>query len=35
MSNGASTVLETLTGDGGAPVPWYGAGVTTQAPVVR
>jgi hypothetical protein len=33
MTNGASTVLKTLTGDGGAAVPWYGAGVTTQAPV--
>lgn len=33
MTNGSSTVLKTLTGDGGAAVPWYGAGVTTQAPV--
>jgi hypothetical protein len=33
MTNGSSSVLKTLTGDGGAAVPWYGAGVTTQAPV--
>lgn len=33
MGTGASSVLDTLTGDGGAAVPWYGAGVTTQAPV--
>lgn len=33
MDNGSSTVLKTLSGDGGAPIPWYGAGVTTQAPV--
>lgn len=33
MTNGSSKVLKTLTGDGGAAVPWYGAGVTTQAPV--
>ena len=32
MSNGSSTVLQTLTNDGGTPLPWYGAGVTTQAP---
>jgi hypothetical protein len=32
MTNGSSTVLETLMGDGGAVLPWYGAGVTTQAP---
>ncbi|MDB4937756.1 MAG: uncharacterized protein JWP87_4728 [Labilithrix sp.] len=33
MSNGASTVLKTLTSDGGTALPWYGAGVTTQAPI--
>lgn len=33
MATAASSVLKTLTGDGGAPVAWYGAGVTTQAPV--
>ncbi len=32
VSNGAATVLQTLTADGGA-VPWYGAGVTTNAPI--
>jgi hypothetical protein len=32
MAKGSSTVLQTLTDDGGAPLPWYGAGVTTQAP---
>ncbi len=32
MTNGTSTVLQTLTADGGAAIPWYGAGVTTQAP---
>jgi hypothetical protein len=30
MTNGSSTVLLTL--DGGAAQPWYGAGVSTQAP---
>ena len=34
MSKGSSTVLETLTNDGGTPLPWYGAGVTTQAPAL-
>lgn len=33
MKNGSSVVVKTLTGEGGAPIPWYGAGVTTQAPV--
>lgn len=33
MTNGSSVVVKTLTGEGGAPMPWYGAGVTTQAPV--
>jgi hypothetical protein len=33
MTNGSSVVLKTLTGDGGAALPWYGAGVTTQAPI--
>jgi hypothetical protein len=32
MAKGSSTVLETLMDDGGTPLPWYGAGVTTQAP---
>lgn len=32
MTNGSSKVLETLTNDGGTPLPWYGAGTTTQAP---
>lgn len=34
MTKGSSTVLETLTNDGGTPLPWYGAGVTTQAPAL-
>lgn len=33
MTNGSSTVLKTLTNDAGMALPWYGAGVTTQAPV--
>jgi hypothetical protein len=33
MTNGSSVVLKTLTDDAGAALPWYGAGVTTQAPV--
>lgn len=33
MATGSGTVVKTLDGDGGAPIPWYGAGVTTQAPV--
>jgi len=33
MANGTSVLVKTLLADGGAPVPWYGAGVTTQAPV--
>jgi large repetitive protein len=32
MSNGSAVVVKTLTGDAG-PLPWYGAGVTTQAPL--
>jgi hypothetical protein len=32
VTNGSSTVLLTHTVDGGA-VPWYGAGVTTNAPI--
>lgn len=32
MTNGASTVVTTLMQDG-RPVPWYGAGVKTTAPV--
>jgi hypothetical protein len=33
MSNGSSTVLKTLMSDAGTALPWYGAGVTTQAPI--
>ena len=33
MSTGNGVVVKTLTDDGGAPVAWYGAGVTTQAPI--
>ena len=33
MSSGNSTVLLTLTDDAGTPLPWFGAGVTTQAPI--
>jgi hypothetical protein len=33
MSNGSSSVLATLKSDGGTALPWYGAGVTTQAPI--
>jgi hypothetical protein len=33
MTNGSSTVLLTLKGADGGILPWYGAGVTTQAPV--
>jgi large repetitive protein len=32
MANGSSVVVKTLASDGGA-LPWFGAGVTTQAPV--
>jgi hypothetical protein len=32
MTTGASVLVKTLTADGGA-LPWYGAGVTTQAPI--
>lgn len=32
MTNGSSTVVQTLM-DGGTALPWYGAGVTTQAPI--
>lgn len=35
MSTGSATVVKTLTGDGGVGIPWYGAGVTTEAPVTR
>ena len=35
VSTGSATVVKTLTGDGGAGVPWFGAGVTTEAPVTR
>jgi hypothetical protein len=34
MAKGSSTVLQTLTNDGGTALPWYGAGVTTQAPAL-
>jgi hypothetical protein len=33
MTTGNGTVVKTLTGDGGSPLPWYGAGVTTEAPI--
>ncbi len=33
MATGKSVVLLTLTGDAGTALPWYGAGVTTQAPI--
>jgi hypothetical protein len=33
MTSGKSVVLLTLTGDAGAALPWFGAGVTTQAPI--
>ncbi|HEY8079948.1 MAG TPA: hypothetical protein VIF62_37710, partial [Labilithrix sp.] len=32
VTNGSATLLQTLTGSGGV-VPWYGAGVTTNAPI--
>jgi hypothetical protein len=32
ITNGSAVIANTLTGDGG-PLPWYGAGVTTFAPV--
>jgi hypothetical protein len=32
MTTGSSVLVKALTADGGA-VPWYGAGVTTQAPI--
>ena len=35
MNTGSASVVKTLTGDGGAGVPWYGAGVTTEAPITR
>jgi hypothetical protein len=33
MATGSSTIVFTLQGDGGAGIPWFGAGVTTDAPV--
>jgi hypothetical protein len=33
MTSGKSVVLLTLMDDAGAPLPWFGAGVTTQAPI--
>ena len=33
MTSGKSSVLLTLMDDAGTPLPWYGAGVTTQAPI--
>ena len=33
MTSGKSVVLLTLTGDAATPLPWFGAGVTTQAPI--
>jgi len=35
MNTGSATVVKTLTGDGGAGIPWFGAGVTTEAPITR
>jgi hypothetical protein len=36
MTTGAAVVVKTLTTvDGGPAVPWYGAGVTTEAPITR
>lgn len=35
MVKGTSTPIATLKDEAGAPIPWYGAGVTTQAPVSR
>jgi len=36
MATGAAVVVKTLTAvDGGQAVPWYGAGVTTEAPITR
>jgi len=35
MSTGSATVVKTLTGDGGVGIPWFGAGVTTEAPITR
>ena len=32
MATGSSTVLQTVMNDAGTVLPWYGAGVTTQAP---
>ena len=32
-STGAAKVVKTLTGDDGGAAPWYGAGVTTEAPI--
>ena len=34
MATGSAVVVKTLTADGGG-VPWYGAGVTTEAPTSR
>ena len=33
MTSGKSVVLLTLMGDAGTALPWFGAGVTTQAPI--
>jgi hypothetical protein len=33
MATGSSIIVYTLQGDGGAGIPWFGAGVTTDAPV--
>jgi len=36
MATGSAIVVKTLTtADGGAGIPWYGAGVTTEAPTRR
>jgi hypothetical protein len=33
MTTGAASVVKTLTSPDGGGIPWYGAGVTTEAPV--
>ena len=33
MATGAASVVKTLTSPDGGGIPWYGAGVTTEAPV--
>ncbi len=33
MATGTASVVKTLTSTDGGGIPWYGAGVTTEAPV--